>query len=431
MLEYAVNLMGNCCELFVIHYFFRNFDKKYSKTVFVILSGIFTFLQFLSTTLFLSKSYLIILGTVLFCFLISLLYDIKWSNRLFYTVFLYLILALPEAIISMSFALIFKIDMSYMQNNVLVFAICTISSKFLSYVFVLVTQKRKFKLSNSQNKNMLWIYSLPIASLLIMILFLRCCYQIEDFSFQIITLVSTIVLAFANIAIFYVVDKQNILIETKEKLLFAEKHITTQLIHYQELYRYQNELRIFRHDIRNRLEILIRLIKNSQLDKAMDIMQTNLDWLEESTNNIVNSGNPIIDAILQSKLHNAKEMGIVLNISTKLAGEIKIDEMELAIVLGNALDNAIEAVENIYNSTDKWIEFSLMTTEDRISILVNNPVESDIDTENLFTTKKNKEKHGYGIKSIKAVAERYDGMVLFACENKVFSININIANSGN
>ena len=431
MLEYAVNLMGNCCELFVIHYFFRNFDKKHSKAVFVILSGIFTFLQFLSTTLFLSKSYLIILGTVLFCFLISLLYDIKWSNRLFYTVFLYLILALPEAIISMSFALIFKIDMSYMQNNVLVFAICTISSKFLSYVFVLVTQKRKFKLSNSQNKNMLWIYSLPIASLLIMILFLRCCYQIEDFSFQIITLVSTIVLAFANIAIFYVVDKQNILIETKEKLLFAEKHITTQLIHYQELYRYQNELRIFRHDIRNRLEILIRLIKNSQLDKAMDIMQTNLDWLEESTNNIVNSGNPIIDAILQSKLHNAKEMGIVLNISTKLAGEIKIDEMELAIVLGNALDNAIEAVENIYNSTDKWIEFSLMTTEDRISILVNNPVESDIDTENLFTTKKNKEKHGYGIKSIKAVAERYDGMVLFACENKVFSININIANSGN
>ena len=182
MLEYAVNLMGNCCELFVIHYFFRNFDKKHSKAVFVILSGIFTFLQFLSTTLFLSKSYLIILGTVLFCFLISLLYDIKWSNRLFYTVFLYLILALPEAIISMSFALIFKIDMSYMQNNVLVFAICTISSKFLSYVFVLVTQKRKFKLSNSQNKNMLWIYSLPIASLLIMILFLRCCYQIEDFS---------------------------------------------------------------------------------------------------------------------------------------------------------------------------------------------------------------------------------------------------------
>lgn len=431
MLEYAVNFLGNCCELFVIHYFFRNFDKKYSKAVFVVFSGIFTFLQFLSTTLFLSKSYLIILGTVLFCFLVSLLYNIKWSNRLFYTIFLYLILALPEAIISMSFALVFKIDMSYMQNNVLVFAICTISSKFLSYIFVLVTQKKKFKLNNSQSKNMLWIYSLPIASILIMILFLRCCYQIEDFSFQIITLVSTIVLAFANIAIFFIIDKQNVLIETKEKLLFAEKHITNQLIHYQELYKYQNELRIFRHDIRNRLEVLIRLIKNSQLDKAMDIMQTNLDWLEESTNNIVNSGNPIIDAILQSKLHNAKEMGIVLNISTKLAGEIKIDEMELAIVLGNTLDNAIEAVEKLHNIKDKRINFSLMTTEDRISVFVTNPVESDIDIENLFTTKKNKEKHGYGIKSIKAVAERYDGMVLFSCENKVFSVNINIANFGN
>ena len=433
MLEYAVNLMGNICETAIILFFLRGIERiNINKKVFVLSCVILTMLQFANTSIFLSKSPIVIIGSLLYALCFFVLHKVKWYFKILYALFIYVIFALSEIMVGMILAATFSIDISFMQDNVLLFAICTLTSKFLSYIFILFTKRKWFKADlNSLRQNLILVLFLPISTFLILVVLLRCCYQINETGFHITVLIVSLILVFANIAVFYIVDKQNVLIQTKEKLLFAEKHISNQLIHYQELYKYQNELRIFRHDIRNRLEVLIRLIKNSQLDKAMDIMQANLDWLEESTNNIVNSGNPIIDAILQSKLHNAKEMGIVLNISTKLAGEIKIDEMELAIVLGNALDNAIEAVENMHNPIEKWIEFSLMTTDDRISILVSNPVESDIDTENLFTTKKNKEKHGYGIKSIKAVAERYDGMVLFACENKVFSVNINIANFEN
>lgn len=433
MLECAVNLMGNICETAIILFFLRGIERiNINKKAFVLSCVILTMLQFANTSIFLSKSPIVIIGSLLYALCFFVLHKVKWYFKILYALFIYVIFALSEIMVGMILAATFSIDISFMQDNVLLFAICTLTSKFLSYVFILFTKRKWFKADlNSLRQNLILVLFLPISTFLILVVLLRCCYQINETSFHITVLIVSLILVFANIAVFYIVDKQNVLIQTKEKLLFAEKHISNQLIHYQELYKYQNELRIFRHDIRNRLEVLIRLIKNSQLDKAMDIMQANLDWLEESNNNIVNSGNPIIDAILQSKLHNAKEMGIVLNISTKLAGEIKIDEMELAIVLGNALDNAIEAVENMHNPIEKWIEFSLMTTDDRISILVSNPVESDVDTENLFTTKKNKEKHGYGIKSIKAVAERYDGMVLFACENKVFSVNINIANFEN
>ncbi len=353
----------------------------------------------------------------------------EWSNRILYTIFMYLILALPEAIIGMALSLIFNVDVAYLQGVPTMFATCTLTSKFLSYIFVLITKKRKFKLdSNSPKQNIFWIYTLPIASVFIMLLFLSCCYIIEELSFQIITLVSSIVLAFANIAVFYIIDKLNELIETKEKLLFAEKHINNQVIHYQELYKYQNELRIFRHDIRNRLLSIIGLIKENETEKALQTMESSLDWLNQKTNNIINSGNPVIDSILQSKINSAKNKEILIDVFIRLAANIKIDEIELGIVLGNVLDNAIEAVENISKDMNKDIELKLITTEDRISISVKNSVENDLDVDNLLTTKPNKEMHGYGIKSIHAIAHKYDGMVLFSCENNIFTVNINLGN---
>lgn len=429
MAHYVINLLGNCFELFILHFFFKKFTTKFKTKTHILLSLLFIIFQFLNTNIFLTKSYLIILGTSSFCFLVSLLYEIKWPNRLLYTVFLYLILALPEVIIGMTLTMLLDVDIAYTQDNVLIFATCTLASKFLSYIFVLITRRRNFKFENTPNRqNIFWIYSLPFASLLTMILFVKCCYQIEDFSFQVIVLISTIVLAFANIAVFYIVDKLNELIETKEKLLFAEIHINNQVLHYQELNKHQNELRIFRHDIKNRLVSLMALIKENHTDKALQIMEKNLNWLDEMNNNIVNSGNPVIDAILQSKLYIAKEKQIMLQISTKLAEEIIIDELELGIVLGNALDNAIEATEKLMDSERKFINLTLMSTEGRISISVTNPVADNVDTKKLTTSKKDKERHGYGIKSIQTIAQKYDGIVLFTCEDKLFNVNINMAN---
>lgn len=431
MANYIINLLGNICELLVLHFFFiGGFVSKFKKPTSIILSILFVLAQFLSTNLFLSKSPLIILGTVLFCFLVSLLYKMKWSKRIIYSIFLYLILALPEAIIGMTLSLLFHVDVSYLQNTPLIFATCTLTSKFLSYIFILIIKKRNFKLDcDSPKHNVVLIYSLPVASVFVMLLFLKCCYIVEEYSFQIITLVSSIILAFANIAVFYIVDKLNEMIEIKEKLLFAEKHINNQIVHYQELYKYQNELRMFRHDIRNRLLSLIGLINENEAEKAIQTMKCNIDWLDQKTNNIINSGNPVIDAILQSKLYFAKEKGISIDVFIRLSTNIKIDEIELGIILGNALDNAIEAVVNTSESENKHIEIRMITVADRISISVKNPVENNVDTQKLITTKStNKRNHGYGIKSIQTIAQKYDGIVLFSCENYIFTININLGN---
>lgn len=430
MAEYVINLLGNICELFIILFFLKdNYKPRVKKAVFIPLCVVFTLFQFLNTNLFLGKPPLVIFGSIFFILFVTLLYNIKWLYRILYIFFVYLINALAEIIVAMTLTAVFKIDVSFMQETTLLFAICTLTSKFLTYVFVLFTKKKLFNSDvNSIKQKIVLVLLLPISSFFILVVMMRCCYQINEPEFHFIVLIASIILVTANIAVFYIIDKQNELIETKEKLLFTEKHINNQVIHYQDLYKYQNEMRIFRHDIRNRLVSLIGLLKQSQTEKAISEMESNLNWINEMNDNIVNSGNPVIDAILQSKLRDAKEKGISIEIFIRFSADVEIDEIELGIILGNALDNAIEAVEKITDGENKTIQFKLISTKDRISISIENPVKDNVDVNNLSTTKANKFFHGYGVERIKQIARKYDGFANFTCENSIFTTNINMAN---
>ncbi len=371
MAEYLINFVGNCFELFIIIFFLKdNYKLRVKKKVAIPLCGLFLMFQFVTNNLFLGESILVLFTSIVFVFLVSLIYEIKLIYRIVFTLFLYLLIGLSEIVVTMILS-VFGVDLSFIQSSPLAFAIATLTAKFLSYVIILLTKIKRFKKEDNvlNNKTML-VFLLPVASILIILLFLKCCYQIKDTGFYIITLITAIVLMFANIAIFYIIDKQNDLIKTKEKLFFTETHINSQIAHYEELYRHQNELRTFRHNIKNIFLSLMGILKDGDADKALRAMKSNLDMLDEMNKNIVNTGHPITDAILQSKLHDADSEGIKLNISTKLTEEIVIDELELGIILGNALDNAIEATAKIKNRAEKTVVFEMITTTERIIITI-------------------------------------------------------------
>ena len=113
----------------------------------------------------------------------------------------------------------------------------------------------------------------------------------------------------------------------------------------------------------------------------------------------------------------------------KLSDEINVDLLELGVLIGNALDNAIEATENIEDSTDKTIFASIITMGGRIVVSVENPVKAEIDTKRISTAKQDKVNHGYGLKSIKTIAQKYDGDVFVSCEGNIFTTSINICNT--
>ncbi len=340
---------------------------------------------------------------------------------------IYIFMALSEMLIGFGFSLFSGMTIAQTQENQFTFAIGTLSSKFLAYIFTLFIRKKSFMVSNNPlGRCTLLLFSLPTASLLIMLVFLMSCYKIDDLGYSIMVIISSGVLIFANFMVFEIMNRQNRMMENEMQLSFYEKYLQSQKLHYEELYQHQNELHNFRHDTKNTLISLIGLLKAGETEKAVGVMEKSLDFLTDG--GIVDSHNPVIDALLQAKINSAKESGIELKSFIRLEYPIEIDEIELGIVLGNALDNAIEAAEKITDSGSKTINCQIITVSGLIVITVENPIEQKIDTKALETTKADKSLHGYGVKSIKSIASRYGGTADFECNENKFTVRINMVN---
>ena len=100
--------------------------------------------------------------------------------------------------------------------------------------------------------------------------------------------------------------------------------------------------------------------------------------------------------------------------------------IDLYTILGNILDNAIECVRNYEDPEKKVISLSILEKGDMLNIFADNYFDGELKMEKGFpiTSKKDKGYHGYGVKSIKMIAEKYDGDIRISCKNHTFSIQV-------
>ncbi len=430
MTNYLINLSGNICEILIILFFFKGRYKPSVKPViFVPCCVLFVLLQFVNNSLFLGKSLAVMIVSVVLIFMTTILYDTKWYYRLVFTVIIFLIIAFAEYLMGAMILFFVDADISEQYENPAIFLLCTLLSKFLAWFFILITKKQTYHFTEkSLNKYLILTLSLPFASALIYVLFLRVYYQINDSFFTNVMLITSLILIFANISIFEIIGKQNRIIEMEEKTDYYEMYVKSQREHYEALYRHENEISGFKHDIKNRLLSIVGIIESGESEKAVYELRNNLDILDEKKKDTVNSGNHIIDAVLQAKLRDAKKNGIMMDIDIKLGEKILIDPVQLGIVLGCAVDNAVEGAAKVPNGREKRVSLNVSTITGRLLIECKNTVAEDFDTARMSTTKSDKRNHGYGMRNISHITERYDGSAIFMCENRAFSLSLSLEN---
>ena len=106
--------------------------------------------------------------------------------------------------------------------------------------------------------------------------------------------------------------------------------------------------------------------------------------------------------------------------------DIHVDHLDLAVLIANLLDNAIEAAEKV--SDDRYVCFSIITNNENIVIVSNNSTVNAIEGNQLKTTKKDFSKHGFGIMSIRSIVEKNNGSFVWNCKEGVFSATIILPN---
>lgn len=234
------------------------------------------------------------------------------------------------------------------------------------------------------------------------------------------------ILAFANTLCLIVVLVSlltNVLFRQYQKDInkILENQVQIQLKHYEKSEKINTEIRRFRHDYNNHMNCMKSLVQSGRYDELMDYINNISDAFPQS-GFLYNTGNYIADAILTDKLENARKTRT--NISFKGIISPSINNTDLCIILGNILDNAVEACEKI--DGEKEISVFGGYQHGYFILIVKNPISCHVQTENGIpaTTKPDTAYHGFGLQNVESVVKKYDGIMLPECSDDSFTIRL-------
>lgn len=186
------------------------------------------------------------------------------------------------------------------------------------------------------------------------------------------------------------------------------------------------DLRALRHDMNNHMGILQGLLSARAYDEANDYLATITKELTVA-NSFTFTENKVLSVLLNNKSSKARQLNITLDTEI-LTSTTPFSDRDLCAVIGNILENAIEASSN---HNKPYIYFSMHTQKNgadkQLLIQCDNTysVAPIFENGNLITTKEDKAYHGIGTKTIRSIVESYNGTVEFTAD-ELFHVTISI-----
>ena len=193
--------------------------------------------------------------------------------------------------------------------------------------------------------------------------------------------------------------------------------------HYQEVETMYKQIRGWRHDYRNHIQLMKVLAANGDMDAIKDYLDK-LDTDLSTVDTVVKTGNAMADAILNSKISLAKSKGIAVKVDAHIPVKLKMSELDLCVIIGNLFDNAIDAsmalpeeqrLIRVYmdmKNTQLYISFTNFTAGKKMK-----------KEGKLFRSTKG-DGHGFGLVRIDAIVERLEGYISRNSEDGAFTTEI-------
>ena len=244
--------------------------------------------------------------------------------------------------------------------------------------------------------------------------------QYNHSTLQIYIVATTIICAL----IYYLSIKSILLnrriLEEQNKLIHQQVSIQSQKEQVEAIIENEQRLHAYRHDLNAHLNALYSLSQKKDIEGIKEYCEKLLEH-SKTLNNVVISGNTVVDGILGRKLEKCDELGIKLNLQVSLLQKNKIADYELCIIFSNILNNAIEACEK-----GDTIDLVSYPYNEYLCIIEKNPTHRTLSIQDgtIQTTKSDKISHGHGLSNVKTVVNKYDGKMNIKDDNGVFSIEI-------
>ena len=191
------------------------------------------------------------------------------------------------------------------------------------------------------------------------------------------------------------------------------------------------ETRRYRHDIRHHFLVLGNLAKSKDLDGLQKYLEK-ISAFSVLRPTEIFCENTAVNALLGYYKEKAEKEQIKMTLQVSLFEKIPIADTEVCIILGNLLENAIEACRRM-ESQDRSIDLELtMVSSTLLVLLVQNSYEGVVQRaqDGTFLSAKTKGRKGIGLSSVLDITERYNGVSRFEYKDQIFKVSLLLNGGG-
>lgn len=323
---------------------------------------------------------------------VTSIYDGKVKEKILSAFFSFGIMLLTESVVAV---IVGYLGEDFFSNSAYHSTFGTVILPIVMLGIVLMVRNLK-NIGNGQEISLrYWLICvvLPLISFLLFYLF----YNQEELN-RAELLLCTGMIFLINILVFLLYDG------VKESLAMKYK-----VREYEMVLQTNQRLRQQNHDFLKHISMIAYLNEKCEyyeMEKYLSELRENV-YVERKFSD---SQNIVFDHVLNYKIQQASQKGIMVNLTIKIPFELEVSIHDINIIFSNLLDNAMEAVENIQ---EKQIDISVVYQKKKLLIEMQNPydvtsVKRQGDT--LLTNKGDHQLHGYGLKNVKKIVDKYDGV---------------------
>ena len=399
---------------FAIEKFMRVFFEKRRISIHIYLVSYISYVLVICFSFLLfNKPILNLICNISFLFLITLNYETMWKKRFSAVFFIYIFMLVADLIVTNLTGNLYRSIVERTEYNA-VFGFIAIS--LFVYIEALLAQNFKNIRKNNPVSAIFWISSFvfPATSIFLSIIILNNANPT-------LIIISIVLIFIINILTFYLNDSLSAMYEHKLKSKLYEREREYYYNQCELMRDSVEEIKSFKHEVRNHLSALNNYIEQNQSEDALDYI-IKLIGEVNSESDYSSTGNIPFDSIVNYKLRNARENDIELKITVNIPKKLKIDVTDIVIILGNLLDNAMEAVLKV---AERKINLSISYNKGTVLIISENTYNGIIKYSNgEILSSKEEEGHGYGIKNIRKSLEKYHGYMETTNSDSIFSTEI-------
>lgn len=193
--------------------------------------------------------------------------------------------------------------------------------------------------------------------------------------------------------------------------------------HYAEVETMYRKMRGWRHDYHNHIQVLKAHMEFARYEEAKQYLSMLNDDLS-TVDTVIKTGNVMVDAILNSKLTMIREKEIQVDATAVVPQDVPFSGIDLSVLIGNLLDNAMEACAQVVNKDERFIRIYMDIVKKQLYISVTNSMEGTARRKGLQYLSTKAGLHGFGLIRIDRIATKYGGFVNRQNEEGVFATEV-------